>query len=205
MTILSWPAAVPAPNDFSLGPIANTQSGGRSPFDGTEQTLELPGGRWMAELRFRHLDIAEWRALSAFVASLGGRAGRFTWSPVARFPRRATATGTPLVKGANQTGKALITDGWGTGTAFLVGDFFGYNDSSGRSMMHQVTNDAAITAGEVTLAFWPSIRRSPADNAAINLTTFSPVWRLSRDDAMMDYEPGDRGFALTLGLEEAIW
>lgn len=205
MTILSYPAAAPPPNDFSLGPLANTQSGGRSPFDGTEQTLELPGGRWMAELRYRHLAESEWRALSAFVASLGGRAGRFTWSPVAKFPRRAAATGTPLVKGGSQTGKALITDGWGTGTALLVGDFFGYTDPSGRAMMHQITADATITGGEATLAFWPSIRRSPADNASITLTAFSPVWRLSRDDQMMDYEPGDRGFALTLAIEEAIW
>lgn len=205
MSVLTFPIAIPQPNTFTLGLVGNTQSGGRSPFDGTEQTLELPGARWGAELRWQALDEAEWRALSAFLAQLQGRSGRFTWSPIARFPRRGTATGTPLVNGASQTGKALITDGW-TGTpAFLVGDLLGYTDPSGRSVMHQVVADAAVTTGAATISIAPGIRRSPADNAALNLSAPSPVWRLTRDDAMADYEPGPRGFSATITIEESIW
>lgn len=205
MSILSFPIAIPPPSSMTLGLVGNTQSGGRSPFDGTEQTLELPGARWMAELRWQALDEAEWRTLSAFMAQLQGRSGRFTWSPIARFPRRGTATGTPLVNGAGQTGKQLATDGW-TGTpAFLVGDLFGYVDPSGRSVMHQVVADAAVSGGAASPFIAPGIRRSPADNAAINLTSPSPVWRLRGDEAMADYEPGPRGFSATLSIEESIW
>lgn len=205
MTILSFPAGIPAPTSFTLGLAGNTRSGGRSPFDGTEQTLELPGARWMAEVRWQSLDVAEWRLLSAFMAQLGGRAGRFLWSPISRFSRRGSATGTPLVNGGSQVGKTLATDGW-TGTpAFLAGDLFGYVDPSGRSMMHQVVADAAVSAGASTITFAPAIRRSPADNAAINIATPSPVWRLTSDEALADYEPGDRGFSAAISIEEAIW
>jgi hypothetical protein len=204
MTVLTFPAAIPAPNSMTLGLAANTQSGGRSPLDGTEQTLELPGARWVAELRWQALEEAHWRALSAFVARLGGRAGRFTWSPIARFPRRGTATGTPLVNGGAQTGKSLATDGWGTGTAFLAGDLVGWLDPTGRSVMHQVVADATVSAGAATLTLAPAIRRSPADNAGLILAAPSPVWRLARDDVMADYEPGERGFTLALAIEEAV-
>lgn len=87
MTIIAAPAILSLPSRFSLAPIANTQSGGRSPLDGTEQTLRMPGERWAAQLGFEGLTQEEWRPLLAFVAQLGGRAGRFTWSPP--LPRRA--------------------------------------------------------------------------------------------------------------------
>lgn len=205
MPTLNWNPVIPVPNDFSMGLAANTQSGGRSPFDGTEQTLELPGARWVAELRWRNLDIAEWRTLTAFVAALGGRAGRFWWPVESRFPRRGTAGGTPLVNGAGQTGRTLLTDGWGAGTAFLMGDIFVYVDPAGRPIMHQVTADVTVAGGAASIPITPPIRRSPADNAALLLVNVSPLWRPTRDDVMADYEPGDRGFALTLPIEEAIW
>jgi hypothetical protein len=207
MTILSWPSGLPAPNSLSIAPAANTQSGGRSPFDGTEQTLQLPGTRWIAELRFVNLAEAEWRVLGAFLADLGGKAGRFTWSPIARFPRRGTASpGTPRVNGGAQTGKTLVTDGWGgAGTAFAVGDFLAYTDPAGRATLHRVTADASVSSGAATISIAPPIRRSPADNALIDLAAPSCVWKLSRDDVMEDHEPGERGFSVTIPIEEAIW
>lgn len=211
MTILTFPTEVPAPSDMSFGLVANTQSGGRSPFDGTEQTLELPGSRWAAELRWRDLDVAEWRALTAFVDKLGGRAGRFTWSPIARFPVRGAGPlgGTPLVGAAGQTGKSLATYGWngGNGTVVLrTGDMIGYTDPTGRSMLHRVTADATVSGGDqATLSLAPAIRRSPSANAPLNVSAPSPVWRLSRDEGMADYTPGDRGFSISLAIEESIW
>jgi len=53
MTILTFPADILGPTQMQLSLRGNTQSGGRSPFDGTEQTLELPGAAWIASLTFR--------------------------------------------------------------------------------------------------------------------------------------------------------
>jgi hypothetical protein len=205
MTILSFPSTVPAPSDMTFGLAANTMSGGRSPFDGTEQTLAQPGARWIAELRWRDLDLAQWRALCAFLDRLGGRAGRFTWSPIVRFGRRGTATGTPTVSGAGQTGNTINTAGWGSGTAFVAGDILGWVDPTGRSVLHRVVADATVSAGACAVPIAPAIRRSPASGAAINLSSPSPVWRLQRDDVQPDYTPGDRGFSVSLPIEEAIW
>jgi hypothetical protein len=88
MTIIAAPAILSEPSTLSVALMANTQSGGRSPLDGTEQTLRQPGERWMASLGFEGLTQDEWRPLMAFISRLGGRAGRFTWSPP--LPRRAT-------------------------------------------------------------------------------------------------------------------
>jgi hypothetical protein len=205
MTILFFPNTIPAPNSMSLTAAGNTQSGGRSPFDGTEQVLALPGARWLAEMRWQNLTEAEWRTLGAFIATLNGRAGRFVYSPNFRFPRRGTATGTPLVNGGSQTGSTLATDGWNAGVAFLPGDLLGYVDPTGRQMMHRVTATATVSSGACTVAIWPPLRRSPADNTALQIVSPSPTWRLSTDGIQEDYEPGERGFSVTLPLEEAIW
>jgi len=207
MTILAFPTSVPAPNTMSFGLAANTQSGGRSPFDGTEQTLELPGARWVAELRWHDLDAVEQRILKAFVVSLRGRAGRFTWSPIVKFPRRGTAGGSgAVIFGPGQTGSTLVTGQWSPGLALAAGDILGYQDPTGRSMLHMATADAVSDGtNPVSISISPPIRRSPPNGAPLNIDTPSPVWRLQRDDVMADFEPGEHGFAVTLPIEEAIW
>ncbi len=89
MTVLTPPPVFGLPSRFSFAPIANTQSGGRSPFDGTEQWIRQPGERWGAQLAWEGLTQDEWRPLLAFLTQLGGRAGRFAWSPATLMPRRA--------------------------------------------------------------------------------------------------------------------
>ena len=164
MAILSWPGGIPAPNDFSFGLAANTQSGGRSPFDGTEQTLELPGARWVAELRFRHLDLAQWRTLDGFIVRLGGRAGRFTWAPprprrgVATVPSAVTMTGGQTAGSASLSVTGFATGG--TAVAWEAGDLLGWTDGTGRAALHMaVVATNADTSGNATVAIAPPIRR----------------------------------------------
>lgn len=208
MAILTWPAALRNPNSAGLALAANTQSGGRSPFDGTEQTLELPGSRWTAELRWANLPESQWRIMQAFIASLGGRAGRFRWGPTATMPRRGTRGGTPVVGAAGQTGRAIATYGWATGGvefAFRVGDMVGWVDPTGREAMHMITEDVYTDfAGYGPLPIAPPIRRSPPSGAALNLTAPKAVWQLSSDTQGLEYHRGV--FAdLTLSIEEAIF
>ena len=209
MTILSWPSGIPAPNDFSFGLAANTQSGGRSPLDGTEQTLALPGARWMAELRFRNLDLPQWRILDGFVARLGGRAGRFTWAPPR--PRRGVATvpGAITMTAGTAAGSAALSVtgfGAGSGVAWEAGDLLGWVDGTGRAALHMAVAATSVNgSGAATVTLAPPIRRGVATGTALTMTSPPAVWRLQRDDVMADYEPGDRGHAVTLPIEEAIW
>lgn len=109
------PPVFSLPSRFSFGLLANTQSGGRSPLDGTEQTLRMPGERWVASLGWDGLTPDEWRPLAAFITALGGRAGRFGWSPAALLPRRATgiAGRTNLVPNSEFVGAGVGTPGAG--------------------------------------------------------------------------------------------
>lgn len=205
MAILPWPAGIRNPSSVRLVPLANTQSGGRSPFDGTEQTLELPGARWAAELRWNRLAEREWRIMQAFIASLGGRAGRFLWGPT-HMPRRGTRGGTAQVFGGGQTGRSLVTGFWsGTGLAFEVGDLIGWTDPAGREVFHMVTADAVVDgANAATVQLAPPIRRSPTNGTVLNLAAPKAVWKLTDDATGLEYERGVYA-AVVLPIEEAIF
>ena len=207
MAILNWPAALRNPNSARLALAANTQSGGRSPFDGTEQTLELPGSRWVAELRWANLPESQWRIMQAFIVSLGGRAGRFRWGPT-HMPRRGTRpTAGPVTIAAGQVGKAVFTSGWaGSGPlAFLAGDLVGWVDPTGRDVFHMITADISPDgAGNSYLPIAPPIRRTPTAGTPLNYTNPKAIWRLSSDEQGVEYERGVFA-AVTLQFEEAIF
>lgn len=120
-----------------------------------------------------------------------------------------TYGGTPLVNTANQTGAALITDGWtitttilNEGDIFTIAGVFAVNPmsygSTGSLQQFRVTA-ATVTdgAGNSTIAIEPSIitagpfqtvTASPADNAAITVvgasTTVSPQGLAFHRDAI---------------------
>jgi hypothetical protein len=189
VTILVPPAAF-LPSTFRLQLVANTQSGGRSPFDGTEQRLELPGARWTASLAWEGLTQAEGRALLAFLAQLRGRAGRFRWWPP--LPRRATGTASNCqVDGAGQLGVSINLKGFAAGQAFLAGDLFGFSDPAGRLALHMATADVTAGAnGLVAVPLAPQIRRSPNNNAAVTLAQPEAIWALATDQAGLDIASG---------------
>lgn len=90
MTILTFPS-IRRPSSMSWALKAPTQTH-VSPFNGATQTLRLPAERWAASVSWPTLSDPDRRVLEAFVAQLGGRAGRFYYGPT-HAPRRATGTG----------------------------------------------------------------------------------------------------------------
>jgi hypothetical protein len=216
MTILAFPPDILGPTAMQFSLRGNTQSGGRSPFDGTEQTLELPGAAWVATLTFR-LSAGEQpphggqaQVLEGFLASLRGRAGRFTWAPPRR--RRGVAQtiaggqATRYVNGASQSGNAIVTGGWPASTAnlYLPGDTIGWLDPTGRAQMHMVTAAASSTdAGVCTVAISPPIRRSP-NTATPLLAAPTPVWRLAQDAQRIGHQASGM-VEFSLDIEEAIF
>lgn len=173
MTTYSFPSLVsPASVDWRL--VSNTQSF-TSPLDRTTQTLELPGARWEASVTWPTLAAADWRILTAFLAKLRGAAGRFYYGPPHATATQQTITGSVLVNGASQTGGSLIVDGF-TGT-FKAGDFISFDTSVGREL-HMVVADLTNPG---TLTIEPPIRVSPADNAAVTISSPTCVMRLTDD------------------------
>lgn len=214
MSILAFPTTILPPTEMQLSLRGNTQSGGRSPFDGTEQTLELPGAVWVASLTFRlHAGeqapyAGQAQVLEAFLASLRGRAGRFTWAP----PRRRRGSAGTLgqtsrqIDGGSQTGSSIGTKGWPGSSAniYLPGDSIGWTDPTGRAQMHMVTAPVSSTgSGTATVPITPPIRRSPSNNAAL-LADPAPVWRLTADTQRIRHMPNQM-VEFQFEIEETLW
>ena len=175
----TFPATIkPARLDFSL--VGNTRTF-RSELAGDEQVLKLPGAHWVVSMTFDLYTRAELAELEAFLHDLEGAAGTFSlWNHRHENPR-GSAPGTPLVKGASQGGKSLITDGWTVSQSAILkpGDFFAVNGE-----LKQITAEAASDgSGDSTLAITPALRASPADGAALTTTKALGTFRLTTDAA----------------------
>ena len=81
------------------------------------------------------------------------------------FTDTAYANGTPLVKGASNTGNTLVVDGL-TDQPF-VGEQF---TIAGLSETHTINGVSTMSSGEVTLTLNDALASTPSDNAAITFT-----------------------------------
>lgn len=182
MTVLTFPT-IRCPAEASERLIGLTQTH-ESPFDGTTQTLELPGARWEFTMTWPTLSPDDRRELSAFLARLRGRAGRFTYGPFWS-PRRAVGGGSPVINGAGQSGTTLSTSGWAASAqAMRAGDWLSYLDTAGRQRLHQVVADATASAsGVAALVISPPIRRAGANGAVIEISAPVGVFMLTDDNA----------------------
>jgi hypothetical protein len=188
MAILSMPAS-PRFQTARFRLEANTESF-TSPEDMTTQTVEKVGNLWMLDVTLPPLhetdpDAEEW---ATFVMKLGGMAGRFyAGDPYNITPRGSAGVtpGTPLVNGADQSGKALAIDGAPVSAVdyLKLGDYFAYDTPTGRRKMHKMTASATTNvSGQTTLAFTPAIEERPADNAPILLSPATTIMMLVDDN-----------------------
>jgi len=171
---------------------------GRSPYTLEHQVQRHQGQQWMMDAEFAPMDRATAEALIAGLCSLNGREGTFLFGDVNTTPR-GTATGTPLVKGASQTGEDLETDGWTTGVTGILkaGDWIQLGTGS-TSRLYKVLADAnSDGSGEATLTLWPRITtaNSPSNDAAITTASPKGVFRL-----LTDGQDWDIGLATLYGV-----
>lgn len=167
MTTYSFPSITPSSSTFEL--VTNTRTY-RSPLTNAVQTVGRRGSLWRATLQFNNLTGADRAAMQAFVTKLNGQEHRFNLHDHS-FTRRGTGGGTLRVNGANQSGASLVCDG---ATASITnylreGDYVSFGNE-----LHLITADSnSDGSGNVTLSIAPPIRKSPADDTAIDYT--SPV------------------------------
>lgn len=167
MTTYSFPSITPSSSTFEL--VTNTRTY-RSPLTNAVQTVGRRGSLWRATLQFNNLTGADRAAMQAFVTKLNGQEHRFNLHDHS-FTRRGTGGGTLRVNGANQSGASLVCDG---ATASITnylreGDYVSFGNE-----LHLITADSnSDGSGNVTFSIAPPIRKSPADDTAIDYT--SPV------------------------------
>lgn len=177
-----------------------------SPFTYEQQVYQHQGQRWKASITLpamKRVQAELW--IATLAGQLNSRYGTFlAGDPDATAPQ-GIGTGTPLVNGASQTGNTLVTDGWThsiTGI-LLAGDYIQLGTGA-TARLHKVLVDAnSDGSGNATFTIWPTLRYSPADNAAIVIANTVTQWRL---DAAFTWDSDEAKTypAITFGATEAL-
>jgi hypothetical protein len=92
-----------------------------------------------------------------------------------------TAGAGVLVRGASQTGETLAVDGLRPNQTGILkaGDWLQLGSGSS-TRLHKILQDADTNVdGKATLDIFPKLRSSPADNAAVTLSSPKGLWRLA--------------------------
>ena len=195
---ISYPISLPGPAPAQMEFGAQTVAGKSvSPYTLSQETFEWPGNRWLASVRYARMTRAEGDALAAALVSLSAL-GTFLLGPAgAGKTAKGVATGTPLVNGAAQTGKSMVTDGWTASQAGILkaGDYLQVGSGSTSRLYMNLTDVNSDAGGNATLDLWPRLRESPADNAAIVVSSPKGLFRLKTPLAKWEIDA-----AYTLGL-----
>lgn len=188
------------PESCEWGLVSNTQNT-RSELNGAIQTLALPGDYWSGILTYNKLTPANARIMKSFIASLRGQAGRFYLTPPEYF-RAGSGLGTPLIKGANQTGSAITTDGWSANQTgvLLAGDYVQIG-----AELKMVTADVNTdSGGNATINIVPPIRVSPADNSSVITDNPTCIMQLKDpNQARWQVQPTPI-YAMSIAVQEVI-
>lgn len=151
-----------------------------SDLNGAIQTAELPGARWAASLTFSNARGAKARALTAFLASLHGRAGRFYLTPNDWEPN-GNPIGSPVVATDAQDGVTVVdSTGWepSTGGLLVAGDYFELNGEL-KIVTGEVVSDSS---GDAEVSFAPPLRKNVTTGMSFRLEEPRAVMMLADDD-----------------------
>lgn len=203
---ITYPLAFPSQCVNQITIRAKTIVGiSASPFTGQQQVYKHQGQWWEAEMSFPPMKRENAEEVAVFLIKLNGRFGTFLMGDSANTLPRGVGTGTPLVKGAGQTGNELITDGWTADTTNILkaGDWIQLG-AGATARLHKILDNVNSDAtGTATLTLFPSLRSSPADNAVIVVNSPKGQWRLSTNDIDYTIQTG-QFYGITLACMEAL-
>lgn len=152
----------------------------RSIFTGRAQVHLHQGQLWVFDVSLPIMTRAQAEEWNSFLLKLNGPYGTFLMGDPAGKTPRGIASGTPLVKGANQIGQSLETDGWSASVTGILkaGDYIQIGNRLYKNL-NDVNSDGS---GNATLDIYPRLREIPADNAPITTTNTKGTFRLSSND-----------------------
>lgn len=178
----------------------------KSPFSLVNQVYDWGGMAWKidATLPIMKRDVAEeW---IAFALSLRGRKGTFLAGDPSGGTPRGVGGGTPLVKGAGQTGSLLLIDGCPLSTTGWLkkGDYFQLGTGIS-SRLYKLISDANTNgSGEVTLEFVPTIRGYILDNEVVTITNAKGVFRMDSNTVPWTADGKDKIYRYSFSAMEDL-
>ena len=139
---------------------------------GRRQARQIAGQFFSMTATFPPMTRAQFQPIDAFIMKQRGQYETFTLVLPVLSTGLGSPAGTPLVNGASQTGRSIITDGWSTADTvaiFKAGDYLKF---ANHDKVYTVTADAEVdSSGDSTISIEPALITSPADNSAITHTS----------------------------------
>lgn len=164
---------------MSLGGIvANAVN--RSPFTNALQIQSWDADMWTLEIDLPPLNREQGRELQAWLLSMYGVTGTFTFGdPFGAVPR-GNPRGTPFVEGNGQTGRVLNTRGWTPNAQGVLkpGDYI----QIGQRLYQCLTTANPDANGYSAFEIFPRLRESPLNGTPIITSNCVGMWRLADDD-----------------------
>ncbi len=204
---ISYPLSLPSNRQISRVRLNAIDVVGlsQSPFTASQQVYRYQGQYWEADITLRPMSREEAEYWISFLLKLNGQYGTFLLGDPNGATPRGVATGTPLVKGASQTGNELLTDGWTSGITGIMkaGDYIQLGTGS-NARLYKVLDDVnSDGSGNATLTIYPDLRSSPSDNAPIVVTNAKGNFRLNSSQTSWDITEA-QFYGITFGAREAL-
>lgn len=145
--------------------------------------------RWVVTADWEGLTRVQFAPIQAFVIAQRGQWDSFSMVLPGHKAPQGVASGTPLVSGASQSGRTLVTKGWSASVNGILkaGDFIGI---TGQTKVYMVTSDANSDAsGNATLNIEPALMAVPTDGAALTVRNVPFTLALASDSIEMGVQP----------------
>jgi len=152
-----------------------------------QQVYDWGGTRWEGEVTLKPYTYDDSADMRAFLMALRGKTNRFLYGDPDYLVHgaRGTASGTPLVNGAAQTGNTIDIDGFTPSDTGVVraGDYLQLGSGASAELYGILEDADANGSGEATITLNRNLLSSPADNAAVVINNAQGVFRLSENIA----------------------
>ena len=171
---------------------------------GRRQARQIAGQFFTMTATFPPMTRAQFAPIDAFVMKQRGQYETFTLILPVMSTGLGAPAGTPLIRGADQTGRTLATDGWSTGVViFKAGDYLKLaNHDKVYKVVADVTSNASASA-DTPITIEPALITSPADNSAITHTNVP--FLVSLTTGVQEYSTGTSGlFSYEVDFAEAL-
>ena len=169
---------------------------------GRRQARQTHGQYFKMTASFPPMTRAQFAPIHAFVLKQRGQYESFQVVPPVVNAGLGSPAGTPLVNGADQTGRSVVTDGWNNAIViFKAGDYLKF---ANHDKVYTVTADVTSSgAGAATIAIEPALITSPATDSAITYT--SVPFTVALTSRVQEFSTGTTGlFEFEIDLEEVI-
>jgi len=169
---------------------------------GRRQARQTHGQYFKMTAGFPPMTRAQFAPIHAFVLKQRGQYESFQVIPPVVNAGLGSPAGTPLVNGADQTGRTIVTDGWNNSIViFKAGDYLKF---ANHDKVYTVTADVTSSgAGAATIAIEPALITSPATDSAITYT--SVPFTVALTTRVQEFSTGTTGlFEFEIDLEEVI-